>query len=107
MVAESIPSKTAKIIQFPAFMVALGSGYERHSRIGGWLPMGRRSETEARLDAIRRPRDTPIWGLEAALNCRSCRTPRYSPLVRMIKFTQQRELTPYVWVVHPDDDDRR
>jgi hypothetical protein len=25
------------------------------------------------LDAIRRPRDTPIWKLEAALKCRSCR----------------------------------
>jgi hypothetical protein len=24
------------------------------------------------LDAIRRPRDTPIWKLEAALKCRSC-----------------------------------
>jgi hypothetical protein len=24
-------------------------------------------------DAIRRPRDTPIWKLEAALKCRSCR----------------------------------
>jgi len=28
----------------------------------------------------RRP-DTPIWKLEAALKCRSCRTPRYSPPV--------------------------
>ena len=52
------------------------------------------------LDAIRRPRNTPIWKLEAALKCRSCRTPRYSPPVRMIKLTEQRELTPYVWV-HP------
>src|SRR4051812_26828185 len=25
------------------------------------------------LDAIRRPRDTPIWKLEAVLKCRSCR----------------------------------
>jgi hypothetical protein len=33
--------------------------------------MGRRCETEASipLDAIRRPRDTPIWTLEAALKC--------------------------------------
>jgi len=28
------------------------------------------------LDAIRRPRDTPIWKLEAALKCRSCRKGR-------------------------------
>jgi hypothetical protein len=31
------------------------------------------------LDAIRRPRHKPIWKLEAALECRSCRTPRCSP----------------------------
>jgi hypothetical protein len=43
------------------------------------------------LDAIRRPRDTPIWKLEAALNCRSCRTWRYSPPVHMIKLTKERE----------------
>jgi hypothetical protein len=36
--------------------------------------MGRRCETDARipLDAIRPP-DTPIWKLEAALKCRSCK----------------------------------
>jgi hypothetical protein len=28
------------------------------------------------LDAIRRPRDTPIWKLEASLKCRSCRKGR-------------------------------
>jgi len=50
-----------------------------------------------------RPRDTPIWKLEAALKCRSCRTARYSPPVRLIKLTQQRELTPYIWV-HPDEE---
>jgi hypothetical protein len=55
------------------------------------------------LDAIRRPRDTPIWKLEAALKCRSCRTPRYSPPVHMIKLTETREITPYVWV-HPDEE---
>jgi hypothetical protein len=54
----------------------------------------------------RRPRDTPIWKLEAALKCRSCRTPRHSPRVHMIKLTQQREIAPYKWV-HPDDDERR
>jgi hypothetical protein len=55
------------------------------------------------FDAIRRPRDTPIWKLEAALKCRSCRTPGYSPPVHMIKLTREREIAPYVWV-HPDDD---
>lgn len=58
------------------------------------------------FDAIRRPRNTPIWKLEPALKCRSCRTPRYSPPVHMIKLTQQREITPYARV-HPDDDERR
>jgi hypothetical protein len=28
------------------------------------------------------------------LKCRSCRTPRYSPRVHMIKLTEQREITP-------------
>ena len=40
------------------------------------------------LDAIRRPRDTPIWKLEAALKCRSCRKGRYAPPVHMIKLTE-------------------
>jgi len=35
------------------------------------------------LDAIRRPRDTPIWKLEAALKCRSCRKGRYAPPLHM------------------------
>jgi len=55
------------------------------------------------LDAIRRPRNTPIWKLEAALNCRSCNKGRYSPPVHMIKLTQEREIAAYVWV-HPDDE---
>jgi hypothetical protein len=67
-----------------------------------------RCETEASipLDAIRRPRDKPIWKLEAALKCRSCNKGRYAPPVHMIKLTEAREITPYPWV-HPDDDDRR
>jgi hypothetical protein len=35
--------------------------------------------------SIRRPRDTPIWKLEASLKCRSCRKGRSAPPVRMIK----------------------
>jgi hypothetical protein len=51
----------------------------------GWLEVEcNRCKTRASLplDAIRRPRDTPIWKLEAALKCRFCRTPRYSPPVQ-------------------------
>jgi hypothetical protein len=55
------------------------------------------------LDAIRRSGATPIWKLEAALKCRSCRSRRYSPPVRMIKLTEQRELSPYV-LVHPGEE---
>src|SRR4051812_48086428 len=47
----------------------------------GWLEVEcNRCKTRASLPLadIRRPRDTPIWKLEAALKCRSCRTPRYS-----------------------------
>jgi hypothetical protein len=42
----------------------------------GWLEVEcNRCKTRASLplDAIRRPRDTPIWKLEAALKCRSCK----------------------------------
>ena len=56
------------------------------------------------LDAIRRPRDTPIWKLEASLKCRSCRKGRYAPPVHMMKLTEPgREITPYKWV-HPDEE---
>ena len=55
------------------------------------------------LDAIRRPRDTPIWKLEAALKCRSCKRGRYAPPVHMIKLTERQEITPYKWV-HPDEE---
>jgi hypothetical protein len=42
----------------------------------GWLEVEcNRCKTHASLplDAIRRPHDTPIWKLEAALKCRSCK----------------------------------
>ena len=67
--------------------------------------MGRRCETRATnpLDAIRRPCNTPIWKLEAALKCPSCKKGRYAPPVHMIKLTMEREMTPYVWV-HPDEE---
>jgi hypothetical protein len=61
------------------------------------LIMCKRCETRVSvpLDAIRRPRDTPIWKLESALKCRSSRTPRSSPPVHMIKLTKEREIAPY------------
>jgi hypothetical protein len=49
------------------------------------------------LDAIRRPRDTPIWKLEAAFKG------SYAPPVRMIKLTERWEITPYKWV-HPEEE---
>ena len=72
----------------------------------GWLEVEcNRCKTRASLplDAIRRPRDTPIWKLEAALKCRSCRKGRYAPPVHMIKLTETREITPYLWV-HPHEE---
>ena len=74
----------------------------------GWLEVEcARCNTRASLPlfAIRRPRDTELWKLEASLKCRSCRKGRYAPPVHMIKLTEQREITPYVWV-HPDNEDR-
>ncbi len=72
----------------------------------GWLEVEcNRCKTRASLplDAIRRPRDTPVWKLEASLKCRSCRKGRYAPPVHMIKLTEAREITPYLWV-HPDEE---
>ena len=72
----------------------------------GWLEVEcNRCKTRASLplDAIRRPRNTPIWKLEAALKCRSCKKGRYAPPVHMIKLTAEREITPYKWV-HPDEE---
>jgi hypothetical protein len=42
-----------------------------------------------------RARDTPIWKLEPSFRCRSCGARRYKPPVRMIKLTEQREITLY------------
>jgi hypothetical protein len=68
----------------------------------GWLEVEcNRCKTRASLplDAIRRPRETPMWKLEAALKCRSCKNGRYAPPVHMIKLTEKREITPYKWAV--------
>jgi hypothetical protein len=61
----------------PTIAQCLNGGY-------GWLQVKcHRCETEASipLDAVRRPRDTPICKLEAALKCQSCRKGRYAPPV--------------------------
>ena len=74
----------------------------------GWLEVEcNRCKTRASLplDAIRRPRETPLWKLEASLKCRSCRKGRYAPPVHIIKLTAAQEITPYIWV-HPDEEDR-
>jgi hypothetical protein len=83
----------------PTIAQCLNGGY-------GWLQVKcRRCETEASipLEQVRRPRDTPIWKLEASLKCRSCKKGRYAPPVHMIRLTTERQIAPYVWV-HPDDD---
>lgn len=83
----------------PTIGQCLNGGY-------GWLQVKcRRCETEASipLEHVRRPRNTPIWKLEAALKCRSCRTPRYSPSVHMIRLTEERQTLPNVWV-HPGEE---
>ena len=72
----------------------------------GWLEVEcNRCKTRASLplSAIRRPRDTPVWKLEASLKCRSCRKGRYAPGVHMIKLTETQEITPYKWV-HPTEE---
>jgi len=75
----------------------------------GWLEVEcNRCKTRASLplDAIRRPRDTPLWKLEGSLKCRSCRKGCIASHAHVIKLTEMREITPYK-CVHPDDDDRR
>ena len=72
----------------------------------GWLEVEcNRCKTRASLplDAIRRPRSTPIWKLEASLKCRSCRKGRYAPPVHMIRLTETQEISLYLWV-HPDEE---
>jgi hypothetical protein len=72
----------------------------------GWLEAEcNRCKTRASLplDAIRRPRSTPIWRLEASLKCRSCTKGRYAPPVHMIRLTEMQEIAPYPWV-HPDEE---
>jgi hypothetical protein len=83
----------------PTIGQCLNGGY-------GWMEIECnrcRTRVSVPLDAIRRPRDTPIWKLEGSFRCRSCGTRRYKPPVHMIKLTEVREITRYVWV-HPDEE---
>src|SRR3979490_2011905 len=62
----------------------------------GWLEVEcNRCKTRASLPlyAIRRPRDTPLWKLEASLKCRSCRKGRWAPPGHMIKWTETRGIS--------------
>jgi hypothetical protein len=100
---------TTQSLRFECISQAVKSNTVHETTCGlvyGWLQVKcHRCGTEATipLEHVRGPRDTPIWKLEAELKCRSCRTPRYSPRVHVIKLTQQREIAQYKWV-HPDDD---
>ena len=88
--------------------VAQKANQEADSGGLGWLEVEcNRCKTRASLplDAIRRPRDTPILKLEASLMCRCCRKGRLAPPVRMIKLTEMWAITPYKWV-HPDEEPR-
>jgi len=57
-----------------------------------------KTRTSPPLNVIRRPRDTPIWKLEASLKCRSCRKGRYAPpgAHDLIHLAAVREVTPQV-----------
>jgi hypothetical protein len=72
----------------------------RNASMAG-LAGSRSNATAARY--ARAWRDTPLWKLEASLKCRTCRKGRFAPAVHMIKLTESREITPYLWV-HPDEE---
>jgi hypothetical protein len=83
----------------PTIDQCLNAGY-------AWLEVKcQRCEARASLalEAVHRPRDTPIWKLEASLKCRACRTPRYAPRVQMVRLAREPKIAPYAWV-HPEDD---
>jgi hypothetical protein len=62
------------------------------------------TRTAIPLKHIRRPRETPIWKLEASLSCRR-RAPfvRRRPQTILIKLTKSRETTSYPWR-HPSEE---
>jgi hypothetical protein len=85
------------------------TGHEGRDRICDRIRSRRDHHRRARRRLLRccpTSANAPIWKLEAALKCRSCKKGRYAPPVHMINLTQEREIAPYLWT-HPDDDDRR
>jgi hypothetical protein len=91
-------------------LVPIAQGCPLEAGIGKPLPIAVDNGVGARgCGYARRDPQTARYAdldLNRRLKCRSCRTPRYSPPVHMIKLTQQREITPYAGV-HPHDDERR
>ena len=63
---------------------------------GGRIGAAKINAENARKRATEAAR--PIWKLEAALKCRSCKKGRYAPPVHMVRLTAEREITPYKWV---------
>jgi hypothetical protein len=63
----------------------------------------RRLSVALPLDAIRRPRDTPIWKLGAALKMPIMPEGPLCPTGARIKLTETREIRRYLWV-HPDEE---
>jgi hypothetical protein len=62
-----------------------------------------RTRASLPLAAIRRPRHTPIWQLEASFKCRNCKRGRYAPPVHMVRLTAEAGIRPSLWF-HPDDE---
>jgi hypothetical protein len=78
---------------------------QRWSRLAaGELAIAARPKRASRWTCIRRPKDRPIWKLEASLKCRSCRRGRYAPPVHMIRLAEKRQTMPYVWVIRTRSD---
>lgn len=50
-----------------------------------------RRDVQVYLGRVKRDPRTPIWKLEPVLHCQRCRTPRYSPPVRLIKLNETQE----------------
>jgi hypothetical protein len=85
----------------PTIAQALNGGY-------GFLEVQcKRCETRTSipLEFIRRPKDTPIWKLEASLACRQCAPfVKRRPQTNLIKLTRSQETMSYTWH-HPSEED--
>jgi hypothetical protein len=78
----------------PTIAQALNAGY-------GFLEVQckrRETRTTVPLEFIRRPRNTPVWKLEASLSCRRCAPfVRRRPQTILIKLTKAKGSTSYAW----------